>query len=129
MTSRELAALFETERKRFARYFNRAARVEMQIETSRCVSPDHCAYRDFGYTDTRVVVLHHRILKASRNRAVGLIRHELGHVCDPTIWNPGAEQRADDIAELVSGEKIRYDHRDVQTVGRGAYPRPTYLPK
>lgn len=56
-----------------------------------------------------------------------IIRHELGHCSDDFVSMSGAEQRADDIAQLVSGSRISYDNRLVQTLGNGKYPRPSCL--
>lgn len=68
-----------------------------------------------------------RALRLPEANVRGLIRHEFGHIVDPDPDARGREQRADDIAEWVTGRKIRYDAQDVQTTGRGRYPRPRYL--
>jgi hypothetical protein len=129
MTPAEAKSIFVQERKLFARDFPRVARTEFVILAQSC-STKKCAFRDLAFAETgrtpRVSLLA-RALKLSISNVRGLIRHELGHVADERVDEPGREQRADDIAEWVSGRKIRYDARDVQTTGRGKYPRPRYL--
>lgn len=70
-----------------------------------------------------------RALKLPKHNLIALLRHELGHVADPFPNKEGAEQRADDIAEIVTGEKIRYDAVHLQTVKKvgTTYPRPKHL--
>lgn len=86
-----------------------------------------------------------KMLKASKTRQDGIIRHELGHVLDMCIserklnaWALGwdvqlppqkqAELRADKIAEAVWGEKLYYDEPNhIQSTCCGVYPRPAYL--
>ena len=68
-----------------------------------------------------------------------LLRHELGHAIDflvppatldnyarsqGRVLSSTPERRADDIAELVWGDKIRYDYNLIQTLNTGVYPRP-----
>lgn len=128
-----LERVFARECARFARRFPARRPPTLVIEGAPCVLPDACAPRDFGYMVAhgrhRRVVLHFRLAFQGPKRILGVVRHELGHAFDPDLQRPGAEQRADDIAAWVTGEKIRYDRDDVQTVGRGRYPRPENLPK
>jgi len=128
----ELAKHFEREAARFAKAFPAWPRPAFRIEHAPCVLPDACALRDFAYCVRRgrraTIVAHFRLAYAAPRRIAGVLRHELGHAYDVRIDDPGAEQRADDLAERVTGEKICYDRGDVQVVGRGAYPRPRHLP-
>lgn len=64
-----------------------------------------------------------------RTNLVGLIRHELGHLADTHVRQSGSERRADAIAKKVTGQAIRYDRDDIQTVGSGVSPRPRRLPR
>lgn len=134
--ARAFAALFRTELTRFRRALPGTQSVPLQWESSVCPqggTRGDCASRDLGYvyaTGDRWggVVFVRRVLQLPRANWLGLIRHELGHVADPCWRETGAEQRADDLARLVTGVKIRYDENDVQTVSpRGRYPRPKYL--
>lgn len=131
-TRRRLAQLFRIERAAFARVYPRAAIAELVLDPSQCTSESKCGFRDVAMAMwiegkwAQVIVLE-RALSLTENNLIGLIRHELGHICDPTPDLPGREQRADDIAEYVRGVKIRYDKRHVQTIGRGRYPRPRHL--
>lgn len=129
MSPSMLLTLFNAERNEFAKYFPKAREAQLAISNRECSIGGRCGLRDLGwaYDGDHTVTLLRRSLTLPDNRIVGLIRHELGHLADPYINEPGAEQRADDIAEMVSGQQIRYDADDIQTVGRGKYPRPLYL--
>lgn len=120
-----------------------------------------CSPRGFGVTfchesPRRCVMRYSRKLQgAPAERIEGVVRHEMGHVLD-WLYEPDSldelaringltlartqERRADDIARLVWGTPIFYDHLDVQAVplrrregGRSnpqrkwKWPRPTYL--
>lgn len=132
MTSRrELGRLFRRERARFARAFPHVAATRLVVLARACTGAPHCGWRDVAYATTgpgapRVAFLARALVLPAPN-LVGLIRHELGHVADPWIERAGREQRADDIAEWVTGERIYYDRRFVQTIGRGRWPRPAHL--
>lgn len=129
MTPRAIRDLFVRERSRYAEVYPHAEDARLVIVDGMCPEPP-CQTRDFATTDmdTLVVSLSKRATKLRRDNVLGLIRHELGHVCDKS-WRSGAEQRADNIAERVTGEKIRYDHNFIQTIGAGTYPRPSWLPR
>lgn len=131
MTRAGALALFARERARFARACPWVSGAALAIADRACTSPRHCRRRDLAYADvdTGVVTLLARALALPRANVVALLRHELGHLCDPDVDRPGAEQRADDIAEAVAGRRVAYDAADVQTTGRGAYPRPGRLPR
>jgi hypothetical protein len=129
VTRTELRALFRRERARFAAHYPWVTHASLLLVTGGCVEPGRCAYRDLAYADTDAleVVLLERALRLSRSNVLGLVRHELGHLSDALVDAPGREQRADDIAERVTGRRIAYDRRLVQTTGRGTYPRPKRL--
>jgi hypothetical protein len=129
MTPSLIQAVFAQERDQLAGSFPRVWKARLIIVDRECSIGGRCGVRDLGWADSRdvTVSLLKRVLTLPMDKIVGLIRHELGHLADPYISQPGAEQRADDIAEMVSGERIRYDRNDIQTVGHGKYPRPLYL--
>lgn len=128
MSPAQLRAMFLRERRRFAKISSNAGRAGLVVR-DRHVLRGKCAFRDIAWADldTRTVYILTRALKFPAANLRGVIRHELGHLADPTPNRFGAEQRADDLAERATGQKIRYDRRDVQTVGRGQYPRPRHL--
>lgn len=88
-------------------------------------------WRDLAYAEPEkhLVTFHRKILDRDVANIIALMRHEIAHCVDPHVFTrPGREQRADDIAEQVTGQRIYYDDRDVQTLDvRGKYPRPLYL--
>ena len=128
MTRRELAALFRRERARFGRRYPRVAGVGLVLDDAPCTPGSRCRRRDVAWADlrTRTVFLLTRGLRLPRANVVALVRHELGHLADPTPGCPGAEGRADRIAWEVTGVRIRYDGGALQTTGRGG-PRPRWL--
>lgn len=130
MTRREARALFARERARFARVFPDVRRACLVIDDARC-GPGLCRARDIAYmTHGRrgaTVVLLARALALPRQNIVAVLRHELGHAADPRPGARGGEQRADDIAEYVTGQRIYYDTIRLQTTGVGTYPRPLSL--
>ena len=130
MKRADLHDLFARERDAFAEAFPDVADARLRVVGQRCPhGGTRCARRDLAYADWDAleVVLAERALRLPRANVLGLLRHELGHLADPTPEARGAEQRADDIAQSVTGRKIRYDARMIQTVGPGTYPRPRQL--
>lgn len=131
-----LYALFARERARFlARYpCAELARADLRIVNAPCsgAAGRHCAWRDVAWCAWdpgrwgRVFFLA-RALTLPRANLIGLLRHELGHLADPHKGTPDAEARADRIARAVTGVAIRYDARDLQTVGPGRAARPPHL--
>lgn len=66
--------------------------------------------------------------RALRDRQVGVLSHELGHIALLFRGNEDHTERdADAEAERLFGKRINYDIEDVQTVGRGVHPRPKRL--
>lgn len=128
MTRSELRQRFRAERALFAREYPSVARVTLHF-SSRMHNPWGYRERDVAWCNlqTRRVYLVERALDLSRDNLVGLIRHELGHLADPTPEAFRCEHRADRIAQKVTGRAIRYDKRAIQTVGPGG-PRPKWLP-
>ena len=129
MTPSAVRALFARQRAAFARLDPAMARVGLTIVRARCpLGETSCAGRDLAWMEGGHVYLLARALDRGRDVVAGLIAHELGHAMDPWKWGPGAEQRADDLAELALGRRVRYTRGDaVQTLGRGTYPRPPHL--
>lgn len=134
MTRLELLALFRRERQSFAHVFPfaRVASARLVIVETRCPNPP-CEERDYACAESGPesvpgeITMTRRALRLPRSNVVGLIRHELGHLADQSSRR-GAEQRADDIAEQVTGVRIRYDRRDLQTThNSGRWPRPKHL--
>ncbi len=123
-------AIFHEERERFAAVYPRLARATLVIVDAPCFDGGPCKPRDLArcYARDADVQLLRRAL-TSESRVRSLVRHELGHAADARVREPGREQRADDIAERVTGERVYYDRDDVQTTRRGAYPRPRRLPR
>jgi hypothetical protein len=128
MTPARLVTLFRRERARFARAYPRVEHAGLGIDDARCSPGGHCRRRDVAWADrrTRTVWLLARALALPPANLVALVRHELGHLADPTPGRPGAEARADRIAWEVTGVRIRYDGGALQTTGRGG-PRPRWL--
>jgi hypothetical protein len=88
------------------------------------------------------IVVAPKIVSDSTDRIEAVLRHEFGHAVDfaagekeitrlaarmgyPMPTTP--ERRADEIAFLVWGDRIRYDTDTVQSLCRGVSPRPAYL--
>jgi len=133
-TVAQLRAVFERERALFSATYPAVRRARLVIEWGPCMDKEACAPRDYAYAMRArrggTVVLSHRARTLPAANLRGVLRHELGHLADfasPHWRKPGAEQRADDLAERATGQKIRYDARDVQTTGPGTYPRPRHL--
>lgn len=125
----EFLALFAQQRALFSRWYPRAGQTQLELTSSACVQPGFCSNRDFAYAerDRNAITFQVRFLSYPVENKVALLRHELGHIVDsvPYVINTGGEQRADDIAERVTHQKIRYDADLIQTTGPGLYPRPT----
>lgn len=83
-----------------------------------------------------------RFLDADLDVQDAIIRHEIGHIVDFSAdkdqlnaWAQGRgaqlpntpERRADCLAEILWGQRIRYNEADVQTLGEGVVPRPERL--
>ncbi len=129
MTPRDAKRIFSRERRAFSRYFPHVSKTKLIILDQPCVDSEHCAERDLAYAiqSPPSVTMLRRSLSLPKHNVVGLIRHELGHVADRDLGLRGSEQRADDIAEYVTGKRIFYDQQDIQTTANGKYPRPRYL--
>lgn len=85
--------------------------------------------RDYAKTTGDCIYFSPKILKASRERIEGLLRHEFGHVLLMNIGNyDHSEREADVVAERFLGKNIYYDDEDVQTIAFGTRPRPNHLP-
>lgn len=128
--SDELARLFLDERAAFAVVCPKAAQASLTVVDRPCSFAGHeCRVRDVAYADcsTGEIVMLRRALRFPYENIVAVLRHEFGHICDPRVRFAGRERRADDIAEYVRGDRIYYDFRDVQTIRRGTWPRPSHL--
>lgn len=92
--------------------------------------PETNEYRAVAWAirENKTVNILNRALEFDEDTITGLIIHEIGHICDPFVSSGGCEQRADDIAELVTGRRVKYSKPYLlQTVGSGMYPRPKNL--
>jgi len=131
MSPAQAQRLFARERARFAKHVAWVSRTRLSIVNRQCTARGHCRFRDLAFADvaqkTPRVTLLSRALRLPDMNIHGLILHELGHVADVDIDMPGREQRADDIAEWVTGIRINYDTRNIETTGPGRYPRPRSL--
>jgi hypothetical protein len=134
MNRADVQAMFRRERARFERVLGPLlpprALPELVLVDVRCPAGAPCRERDLAYAEAGTrprIVLATRALRLPAANVRGLLRHELGHAYDPWLARPGREQRADDLAEYVTGAPIRYDARDIQTTGRGTWPRPRRL--
>lgn len=130
MTHRELVAMFRRERAKFAKHYPDVAIAGLCMDSRRCSPRSPCRVRDVAWCslDTGIITLVDRVLGLPRANIVALIRHELGHLADPTPNKPGAEARADRIAYEVTGQRIRYDGHDLQTTSpKGRKTRPKHL--
>lgn len=131
--------LFLAERGRFAESYPAVAEASLVLSESECNGErsQPCPRRDVaectwksradGRKMHQKVVLVRRALSMPRENLVAILRHELGHLCDPRALEDGAEKRADRIALEVTGEPIRYDQGDLQTTGPGRDERPGHL--
>lgn len=131
MTETDLRRLFVGLREKFARRSPSVRAVTLEISDASCSPAPTCAWRDVAWASfegsrRRVHVLR-RVLALPRDNLVAILAHELGHAADAERNLPWREQRADDIAEDATGLRIRYDRLNLQTVGRGRYPRPLEL--
>lgn len=134
MNDRALRDLFLVERARFAAAFPRSqvGAARLHLTAAPCPLRVDCAPRDYavarwGGPTPPSITFSRRVLDLPRANVVALVRHELAHVADPTPDAPDPELRADRIASQVGGQAVRYDRREVQTVGAGGR-RPRRLP-
>lgn len=127
MTLVDLGHLFFVMRSAFARRFPEVREATLTVVSSRCPTAGRCASRDLAWMEGGHVFILRRALRRGDDVVAGLLAHELGHASDARVHEPGSEQRADDIAARVLGRKVWYDRNDVQTLGRGKWPRPLHL--
>ena len=126
MRRQDFYALFRRERNRFARHFPWMREALLTVSALSYTPGSPRTFRDLAwcYPRTAHVVFAHRALRLPRRNLVALIRHELSHV----VFPGSSERDTDLLAGRVGGQRIRYDARSVQTVGRGG-PRPAWLHK
>lgn len=128
MTKTQAEKLFREQLREFRKFF--PLRGVKFVVHNRFFTPGCDRFRDVAWasTDDNTINFCARVLDFSENTVTALMRHEIGHLCDTFRDTEGKEQRADDIAELVFGDKIRYSgpHK-LQTIGEGQYPRPKEL--
>lgn len=118
MTFYNLRRIFLEERRKFAKVYPKVCDVGFAIRPN----PGPTS-RSMAYTDGEAVFFYSRAIELPSKNVRALVRHELAHCADMKA----SEQGADDIAERVTGRKIRYDRRGIQTTGSGRYPRPRGL--
>lgn len=128
MTKTQAEKLFKIQLEQFRKYFPLKS-VRLVVH-DRFFTPDCYTYRACAWASTEEMTVNvvKRVLDFSDNAITALFRHEIGHLCDPFVDSDRKEQRADDLAELVFGDKIKYSgpHK-MQTIGNGEYPRPKEL--
>ena len=128
MTKKQTEKLFREQISEFRKYFPLKG-VRLVIH-DRFFTPECSRYRDCAWANLNDMTVNivSRVSDFSEDSVKALIRHEIAHLCDPFRDTDGKEQRADDIAELVFGDKIRYSGPyKIQTLGEGEYPRPKEL--
>lgn len=128
MNKKQTEKLFKEQLSHFRKYFPLKG-VHLVIH-DRFFTPECNRYRDVAWaaTEDMSVNIVARVMDFSEDSIKALIRHEIAHLCDVFRDSNGKEQRADDIAELVFGDKIRYSGPyKIQTLGEGEYPRPKEL--
>lgn len=127
--------MFEREVRRFARAYPRVRGARLVILNRYATAGSPGGVRDLAQATpaTNTVALVRRALRLPRAQILGLLRHELAHLADARVLDPrpGAERRADRIAERVSGRPIRYapPHWIQTTADDGVRPRPPWLPR
>ena len=128
MTKSTAEKLFRQQLSEFRKYF--ALKGVRLVVHKQFFTPGCKNFRDVAWADPNDMTVNivERVLGFSDNSVTALFRHEIAHLCDSFRDTDGKEQRADDIAELVFGKKIRYSgpHK-IQTLGEGEYPRPKEL--
>jgi hypothetical protein len=129
VTPGQARQLFKRELAVFSRTFPRMKSTRFVLLDQSCTGPGHCRFRDLAYAEPRIpqVTMLCRTLLLPTENVRGLILHELGHVADVHHDRAGREQRADDIAEWVTGTRISYDRHSIQTTAPARYPRPRNL--
>ena len=91
--------------------------------------------RDYAYAfedenENYIVVFSSKMSHASEDRIRAIMRHEMSHALHFLQGDlEHSEQDTDDLAEEIWGDRISYDHEDLQTLNHGQYPRPAHLPK
>ena len=88
--------------------------------------------RDFAYTyqdgNDYIIVVAPKLDRQSKKRQEGIILHELAHIVLLSRGHPNhSEREADSLVREEWGIPIAYDSQDVQTTGKGTYPRPSHL--
>lgn len=129
MSPAQARRLFDYELVGFVAAFPRMKKTKFVLLNQRCTGPGHCRFRDLAFAEPDVprVTMLRRALDLPDENVRGLVLHELGHVADVHHGRHGGEQRADDIAEYVTGHRISYDGHNIQTTAPGRYPRPRNL--
>jgi len=129
VTRAKFRELFLLERAKFGRRYPKVARAGLGLLDRYATPRSPGGYRDVAFANitTNMVWFVGRALRMPRANLVGLLRHELGHLADPTPQKKGAEARADRIAWAVTGKPVRYDAKDVQNACRGRLKRPAHL--
>jgi hypothetical protein len=125
MTLVEVYELFDNEKEPFVQAAPHARDVQLVVHRKHYLKRP--SKRDVAWYEpaTRTINITKRVLAFQPPQIKALIRHEFGHVLDEN----GSEQRADDLAEWVTGEPIYYDRDDIQTLEMGTHPRPLHLPQ
>ena len=128
MTEPTARRIFNQELRAFTVAFPSCAKVRLVIRARHFEPASKLTDRDLAWfdDDAKTVCLLRKALKRSAGSIRGIIRHELGHACDPS-WEPGEEKRADDIAREVCGSPIRYTKDGVQHATHGNPKRPSEL--
>ena len=116
----QLVAIFKRERAAFG-----LPQARLGLSTRKVVRKEdrNCAVAEPA---AMTIWFHPEALETlTRGNMEGLVRHELAHLLDPAL----SESDTDCLAEEVSGKRLYYDHRLIQTTAKGTRPRPSRLPE
>ena len=102
LTARELQALYRRERAAFAARYPgpHVARAPLVVVDEACGASGRCGFRDVAWAQCdpgragRVSILARALRDLTPEQLLGVVRHELGHLADPTPDAPEAEARA-----------------------------------
>lgn len=130
MTEQQVKKVFADKLVVFRKYFPKQLVGVKLVVHDKQFTPGCNKFRDIAWADInlKTVNICRRVLNFSDNTIIGLLTHEISHLCDTAVESDNKEQRADDIAELVTGQRIKYSGPYMlQTIGEGVYPRPLGL--
>lgn len=125
----DLKRRFLKERARFAKTYPHVAQTSLRLKRFKRHAERDCCMAVVGGDEPAIIYFHTDVVdRLTPYQQLGLIRHELAHVCDPDL----SEAKTDALAEEISTHLIYYGPDDIQT-SRWApgcvRPRPKRLPR